>query len=127
MHLRPVVAASLVALSVPVVALGDWPAKWTAGDTAAELAFAAVVAVDVGQTAWSLRHGYHEANPLLPRHPSSETLWAVGLAGGVAGHAIVSYLLPRGWRTGWQHASLVIEVGNSIRTMTVVGGLNLSF
>lgn len=84
--------------------------RWTSADVALEAAFAAAVLVDVTQTRWALRNGYEEMNPLLGHQPSSTRLVASGL-GVVAGHAIVSVVLPPKWRRWWQGVTLTAELG----------------
>jgi hypothetical protein len=56
------------------------------------------------------RYRYDEANPILGEHPSTSKVDAY-FAASIAGNALVSYLLPRDWREGWQYFSLGFEGG----------------
>lgn len=103
-QLRPILVAAL--LLVP--ALADALDPCDGACLAAEGAFAALVVADAAGTAWGLRHGLAEANPILGRRPGPARL-AVLAGGGAALHAGVTLLLPRHWRSIWLVESLVLE------------------
>lgn len=91
-------------------AAADDRSRWTALDTAGELAFAVAVAVDCSQTRWALENGRREMNPLLGARPSPGHL-AAACVGAVVGHALVSRALPRPYRRAWQAVTLAGELG----------------
>jgi hypothetical protein len=99
-------ALGLCAASAPARA---WePGPWTRADTWWEVAFAAVVAMDCGQSEQIQRDGRYERNPILPRHPSPGTMRLICL-GSVAGHLAVSLALPTKARRPWQAVTVFLE------------------
>lgn len=130
------VFAVFVTFLLPLTARGS--DRWTTIDTASEITFAAIVAVDYAQTRWNLdtdvngdgRLEGYEQNPLLGRHPSRAALGAWCLA-SVAAHAAVSYVLPREWRTAWNVVTITVEAANVglnfDHQYRVTGGVHLAF
>lgn len=105
--MRALLLAVAIAAAVPASALDPW----TESDTQRQLVLAALAAVDIAATDYAIRQegGPSEGNPLLGSHPSSERLWGLGAA-AVVGHAVVSWLLPRGARDVWQAAGISVEL-----------------
>ncbi len=80
------------------------PARWTATDTALQVAFGALLLTDWAQTRNTLARtpgGMPEGNPLLGAHPSELRLDGYFL-GALLLHTTVARLLPHPWRTVWQ-------------------------
>ena len=106
--LKTLVAAIVIAL--PVYA--NAATNWTSADTARELAFDAASLVDMGQTHYIGDNPQHwqELNPILGSHPSSAKINEY-FVGEMAGHYLISYLLPEEYRSYWQTGTLVLELG----------------
>lgn len=83
---------------------------WTWEDTALEAAFIIVGSIDRNQTMHMADHPdrYRELNPLLGEHPSRARINTAFFV-GTAGHAAISYALPKPYRTWWQGMTLFIE------------------
>jgi|SRR5690349_4278032 len=101
---------------------------WTTGDTVRQTAFTTLVIADWAQTRWFIKQptrtictsgtrlspsqctsdSYVETNPILGPNPSSGKANNLTVA-AIVGHAAVSYVLPRGWREGWQYVWIGIE------------------
>jgi len=112
--------ALLLLAAAPARALDPW--TWQ--DTAWEATFISLVLIDVGETRALMDGRHHELNPIVGPHPSESRL--VGLAfAGVVTHAGVAYLLPHGWRRGWQAIGIGIEVAAVGHNATL--GLRLSY
>lgn len=109
--MRAFVLAVVLFAGAPASALDPW----TESDTQRQLVLAALAAVDIAATDYAIRQegGPSEGNPLLGSHPSSERLWGLGAA-AVAGHALVSWLLPREARDIWQAAGISVELSLGI-------------
>ena len=101
------------------------PAPWTRTDTLWEIGFAAVVAMDYGQSRQIVPLGRYERNPFLPREPSPRTVGLICL-GSVAGHLAVSALLPAKWRRTWQAVTVVLEV-TAVTDNYFRAGLSIKF
>jgi hypothetical protein len=100
------------------------PGDWTARDTQIQAGIVALSVVDLSLTCYGLTHhqtGFKELNPIMGRHPSSAKVWTLG-AVGMAGHTLVAWLLPRGWRERWQLAGLVVEGMLVINNTIIVSG-----
>jgi hypothetical protein len=63
-------------------------------------------------------------NPILGDHPTAGQVDAY-FVGVIAGHAAVSYLLPRGWREGWQYVWIGLEVNQVYRNRSI--GIRFAF
>ena len=83
---------------------------WSKSDTAWELSYVAMVAMDCSQSRQIEDGNRYERNPLLPRHPSARTITQLCILNVVA-HAAISYVLPRPWRRRFQVVSVVLEAG----------------
>jgi len=83
---------------------------WSKADTAWELSYVAMVAMDCSQSRQIEDGGRYERNPLLPRHPSAKTITQLCILNVVA-HAAISYALPRPWRRRFQTVTFVLEAG----------------
>jgi hypothetical protein len=106
-------------------ALAAAPDPWTRTDTLWEAAFAAVVAMDCGQSVQIDPTGRYERNPVLPRHPDPRTVRMICL-GSVAGHVIVSRVLPVPWRRRFQAATVALEVA-AVSSNYFYAGLSIKF
>lgn len=98
---------------------------WSTMDKGLQAAFTLAALTDVAQTMSSAANGWklpdgspaREDNPILGRNPSPGKLALLG-GGAIAGHALVSHLLPDPYRTMWQIGGLGAEalmVGNNHR------------
>lgn len=96
---------------------------WTREDTYRQAALTTLLVVDWAQTRWAIRHNeelrycgynaepcrfYHESNPLLGEHPSIGKVNNL-IGASIIGHAAIAYMLPRGWREGWQYVWIGVE------------------
>jgi len=84
---------------------------WSTADTVRQGVVTALLIADWAQTRWIVKNPVdsHERNPILGEHPSAgqvNTYFAVA----VIGHAAISYVLPRGWRDGWQYVWIGVEL-----------------
>ena len=107
MTIRLARGALALCLALPCLAGAE---PWTLRDTAWELSYVAVVAMDCSQSRQIENGGRYERNPMLPRHPSARTILQLGIL-NVTAHATVSYLLPAPWRRRFQMVSVGIEAG----------------
>ena len=99
---------------------------WSKGDTFRELAFAALIVVDWGQTLNIADHPerFREYNPILDSHPS-QTRVNLYMPAAILLHAVVSYLLPRTCREGWQYVTIGLEAG--VITSNFNAGIGIRF
>jgi hypothetical protein len=83
---------------------------WTKTDTAREVVWMILHAVDWGQTLEIARHpdDFREMNPILGTHP---TVGRVNLYMGAwaLAHPAISYLLPGDWRKTWQYLTIGVS------------------
>lgn len=102
----------LTVLLVHVLCAGVEASDWTEADTAREVAYLALHVMDWGQTLDIADHPerFYERNPVLGRHPSRGDVNRYFIITGLL-HPVVSYMLPRGWRDGWQYVTIGVEVG----------------
>jgi hypothetical protein len=97
-------------------------APWTAKDTQVQAAVVALGVVDIALTQVGLsKMDASERNPLLGKNPSPVKLWSLGLS-GLAAHSVVAWMLPRGWREGWQAAGLTVEAVMVVSNGVIVAG-----
>lgn len=96
--------------SQPPLNLRGGEYAWTKTDTAREVVWMALHAVDWGQTLEIARNprDYSEMNPVLGDHPSVGKVNLYMGAWAVA-HPLVSYLLPRTWRDTWQYLTIGVS------------------
>jgi len=101
---------------------------WTTGDTVRQGALTALLVADWAQTRHMATHSCPESNPtcavpfgegggahaFIGSHPSVGQVNNY-FAASVIGHAAISYMLPRGWREGWQYVWIGIEA-QTVRT-----------
>jgi hypothetical protein len=82
-------------------------AEWTTQDTVFELTSLSLISIDAWQTYTFLytgnykQKGHHEDNPILGKYPAKQkffTYWTTC----IIGHSIVSYILPKPYRSFWQ-------------------------
>lgn len=116
MRLAPI----LLLLATSVAHAGD---DWTREDTHRQAALTALFVVDWAQTRWSIKHNeefpceknaqpcgfYKEQNPFLGEHPNIGKVNNL-IGASIIGHAAIAYMLPRGWREGWQYVWIGIEI-----------------
>ena len=103
-----------------------YASDWTGTDTALELTYAAAHVVDWSQTRYmsrnwdtpitTVRQGRtdfeyrREGNLILGTTPHRDTV-DLYFAGTLAAHAVVSYLLPKPYRTYWQGITIGFQSG----------------
>jgi hypothetical protein len=117
------IARALIVL-LPAIAQAD---DWTVADTAHEIAFASIAAVDYAQTAAFLSDArFREDNPLLGAHPGRTKLRLM-VGTGVLAHAVMARTLPQPWRRYWQVILIGIEAGVVSSNASMVGGIRLSW
>jgi hypothetical protein len=82
--------------------------------------------VDWAQTRYIIKHPEerHELNSLLGSYPSAVRVNNYFVA-SIAGHAVVSYLLPPNWRRGWQYVWIGINAEVIHRNRSV--GVKIDF
>jgi hypothetical protein len=102
---------------------------WSTVDTARQAMLTTLLVVDWGQTRWMVKHPrsdqvctsadatttctsqrLHERNPLLGEHPSIGKVNNL-IGASIIAHAAIAYMLPRGWREGWQYVWIGVEAG----------------
>ncbi len=78
-------------------------ADWTKTDTHRQLIYSTLHIIDWGQTRYIATHDqYYERNYFLGKYPSIQDV-DIYFASMLAGHTLVSYLLPPDWRKVWQY------------------------
>lgn len=101
---------------------------WTTGDTVRQGIVTALLIVDWSQTHYMATHNCPSAMPncyvtfredgnaraFVGSHPSVGQINNY-FALAAVGHAAISYMLPRGWRDGWQYVWIGIET-QTVRT-----------
>lgn len=112
---------------------------WTREDTYRQAALTTLLIADWAQSRWAIKHNektnycasgsspctlYEEDNPLLGKHPSVGKANNL-IAASIVGHAAIAYLLPRGWREGWQYVWIGVEANAVFRNRAV--GVKLEF
>lgn len=98
---------------------------WTREDTYRQIALTSLLVIDWAQSRWAIKKNeetnycafgshpctlYQEDNPLLGQHPSIGKLNNL-VGASIVGHAAITYILPRGWREGWQYVWIGVEAG----------------
>ena len=77
-------------------------------DILLECTYQALHAADWYTTVSGVNNGSYEVNPLIGRHPSDTKMHAYFAASAVA-HALVVYMVPKGWRDTLQSISLNVK------------------
>ncbi len=111
------VALIFFLLSVPAYA-------WTKADTQRQLVYTTLHVIDWGQTRDVVFHKYPERNILLGKHPSIQQV-DIYFASTLAGHILVSYLLPPKYRKYWQSFWIGAELKTVVNNYSV--GINVHF
>jgi hypothetical protein len=109
---RLLLAVVVLATVAPTAALASDKSEWTKGDTALQLTYTTLYAMDWAQTLHIARNPekYYETNPHLGKHPSEGEVNSYFAAGLVLNTA-VAYALPKPWRTVWQVGFIVDRYG----------------
>lgn len=81
---------------------------WTTNQKLGEAAYAVLLFVDWKQTSAFHRQGIEEANTILGRHPSQQTI-NLSCAGSLLGHLIITDLLPSELRAYWLWLTVGVE------------------
>ena len=101
-------------------------AEWSTTDTVMEATYAVVHIMDWRQTRAIVgsEGRWRETNNILGDHPSRDRVdtW---FAGTLAGHALVSYLLPDKCRTAWQTLTIGMEATTVVRNYQL--GIKVAF
>lgn len=94
-----------------------WPAneQWSSVEKQKEALYLALHGIDWAQTRHLSRNfannpDWHEQNPILGMHPSTDAVDAYFAATGLA-HLYVADKLPEGWRKIFQNLSIGVEAG----------------
>ena len=84
---------------------------WTSTDTAWQMSYTALLAMDCAQTRYGASHPekFEEVNPLLGKHPSKGRINNICIATGF-GHFGISYVLPKGARRLWHFGTVSVEL-----------------
>ena len=95
--------------------------RWTGEDTVRELVSVELRLFDLWQTRYIARHPteFFETNPYLGKHPSIEEVNRFFLITTVT-HGLISYALPRKWRTGWQYITIGVQI-NTVQKNKAIG------
>jgi hypothetical protein len=112
---------------------------WSTGDTVREVINASLLVTDWAQTRYAVQHpcGQYEfctdpnhehgyARYFISEHPTLGQVDAY-FAASIVLHAAISYVLPRGWRDGWQYGTAVLELRTVIRNHHAGIDIGLSF
>jgi hypothetical protein len=80
-------------------------------DYAGQAVVTGLLITDFGQTKYASEHPnlYYETNPILGKHPSVGKV-ELYFASWIVADALVSYALPKPWRTLWQLGTIGVEV-----------------
>ena len=114
----------LIALLTPIPSLARDP--WTKGDTYREITAFTLRAIDWKTTRGIARNPdeYIEANPLLGEHPSVGKVNTYFIITSIV-HPVISYYLPRDYRTAFQYIS--IGVSGTASVVNLWSGLEVKF
>jgi len=104
------------------------PNAWSWQDTTLQGIFSVVLAMDYSQTLYGSRHPqeYGEMNSILKDHMEQNVITEYFVA-YLIGHAVISYLLPRPWRTAWQGIYIGMEATTVNNNRQYGAGLNFKF
>lgn len=102
------------ALAVAVLSVTGC-ARWSAHNTALELAFVTEQAIDYRQTSEAIAYG-GEGNPIIGAHGENASPAAYFVTTTIL-HAFISAALPRYWRETFQGATLVDQGWNVYRNV----------
>lgn len=85
---------------------------WTTEDSYRQAGFVAITGIDWMQTRKIAKNPdeYHEHNPILGSHPSTEKVDAY-FAAGIVTHTAIAMALPPEYRKWWQYVFIGIEAG----------------
>ncbi len=106
------------AFSILLISLFAWgpvsaaPDEWTKGDTARQLTYATLHAMDWSQSLHIARNPdqYQEANPLLGKHPTVGRVNSY-MATSLLVHTSIAYALPKKYREAWQYVWIGFKAG----------------
>ena len=112
-----------VAALLLIQAMNANAAQCTRADTAREIVYQSLAAIDWMQTQDIARHyGYHETNIILGKHPNNARINTYFALTGIA-HYAVATMLPEKYRAPFQYISIGVEVGAVYNNWSV--GLHL--
>lgn len=84
--------------------------KWSVADTILEAGSETLIFIDYGETKYGIDDGlYYETNPIMGRYPSQNMIDNYFITSLVL-HPIISYVLPKPYRTIWQAGTIFIEI-----------------
>ena len=117
-------------LTLPAIASASDRSKWTWEDTALQAIYSGMIAADYAQTLHIARDPVHyyedESERFIGKHPSKRDVNA-HFATALLGHAAISYLLPKPYRTIWQSVYIICEY-NIIQENRNIGlGISLHY
>ena len=112
----------LILVLLPSIAFAGWDKQ----DTARQIVFTSLLALDCGQTLNISKNPdkYYEHNPVLGEHPSKESVITYNLSVAVI-HALISYYMPEKYREAWQYISIGVEGSSVIRNFNM--GIAVTF
>ena len=98
----------LIALLLAITLSGCM--AWSKADIAREATYVAIHMVDWGQTRDIAKNPdkYHEKNPILGEHPSTKEVDRY-MAASLAGHILITSLLPSNLRPYWQYGTIAFS------------------
>jgi hypothetical protein len=99
---------------------------WSTEDSYRQTGFVALMGVDWMQTRKIAKNpeDYHEHNPLIGSHPSTEKV-DVYFPVCIAAHTAVAMVLPSEYRKWWQYVFIGIEAGAVANNLSI--GLGVGF
>ncbi len=95
------------------------PDNWTRDDTRWQQGTTASIAADSLSTAYALRRGCNEDNPLLGRYPSDGVLLLAGAVGSVTNYLVAKHIKRPRWRRAWQITFVVLHSSLAIRNTRI--------
>jgi hypothetical protein len=122
--MRSVGSTSVFLILVGILLLCSAPAhagdKWDNTDLSLLAASTALFVVDWQQTRYVARNPdkYAELNPLMGRHPNTQTI-DLTMAGTFLATVVIAELLPSKWRKIWLGGVVVVEGGSVINNVSI--------
>jgi hypothetical protein len=99
---------------------------WSTADTYRQAGFLALTGIDWAQTRKIAKNqdDYHEHNPILGSHPSTEKV-DIYFPACIAAHTAVAAALPPEYRKWWQYVFIGVEAGVVASNLSIGLGVGL--
>lgn len=125
-----IVFVTFLLITIPFTASASDPNKWTWEDTALQTIYSGLLISDWSQTLHISRNPVHyyekKSDQFIGKYPSKRDV-NVHFTTMLLGHAAVSYLLPKPYRTIWQSVYIIYEYDIIQDNRNIGLGINIHY